>query len=69
MNGRKRSLSALQSEEFEIKDYRRFASEYQELYMDWCQMNEEQQEFDRDIKEKYNNEVLKNKTRGLETSY
>lgn len=65
MNGRKRSLSALQSEEFEIKDYRRFASEYQELYMDWWQMNEEQQEFDRDIKEKYNNEVLKNENQRI----
>lgn len=65
MNGRKRSLSALQSEEFEIKDYRRFASEYQELYMDWCQMNEDQQELDRDIKEKYNNEVLKNENQRI----
>ena len=65
MNGRKRSLSALQSEEFKIEDYRRFASEYQELYMDWCRMNEELQELDRDIKEKYNNEVLKNENQRI----
>ena len=65
MNGRKRSLSALQSEKFKIKDYSRFASEYQELYMDWCRMNEEQQELDRDIKEKYNNEVLKNENQRI----
>ncbi|WP_044535292.1 tetratricopeptide repeat protein, partial [Bacteroides intestinalis] len=65
MNGRKRSLSALQSEEFKIEDYRRFASEYQELYMDWYRMNEDQQELDRDIKEKYNNEVLKNENQRI----
>lgn len=65
MNGRKRSLSALQSEEFKIEDYRRFASEYQELYMDWYRMNEDQQELDSDIKEKYNNEVLKNENQRI----
>lgn len=65
LRGRKQSLSALQGEKFKIKDYRQFASEYQGLYMDWCKMNEDQQEFDRNIKEKYNNEVLKNENQRI----
>lgn len=60
ISGRRRNLSALQHEEFKIKDYKQFADEYQQLYAEWCKMDDEQYEFDRDIKEKYNNEVLKN---------
>lgn len=58
--GRDEKLSALQNGEFKIKDYRMFASQYQALYAEWCKQNAEIQVAARDLKEKYNNEVLKN---------
>ncbi|WP_291530351.1 tetratricopeptide repeat protein [Bacteroides sp. UBA939] len=65
LRGREHALSALQDGELKVKDYRQFASEYQELYAEWCKMNDNQQAFDRDIKDKYNNEVLKNENQRI----
>ena len=65
VRGRNRNLNLLQGEEFKIKDYRQFASEYQELYASWCKMNEDQLALDREIKEKYNSEILKNENQRI----
>ncbi len=65
VKGRRQNLNALQGEEFKIKDYRQFASEYQELYANWCKMHEDQLVFDREIREKYNNEVLINENQRI----
>lgn len=65
IEGRKRHLSVLQSSEFKIKDYQQFASEYQELYAGWYKMNANLQVLDRNIKEKYHNEVLKNENQRI----
>lgn len=65
IRGRKESMPMLQSKEFKIKDYRQFASEYQELYASLCKMNENQLALDREIKEKYNSEVLKNENQRI----
>lgn len=63
--GRNHKLTAMQSGEFKIKDYRTFASEYQSLYADWCQLSEEHLVSERDLKEKYNSEVLKNENQRI----
>lgn len=60
IRGRREALSVLRQKDFRVDDFRQFASQYQELYTVWCGMDAEQQEFDRDLKERYNNEVLKN---------
>lgn len=65
VRGKNQRLSVLQSEKFKIKDYRRFASEYQELYASLCKMNEDQLALDREIQEKYNSEVLKNENQRI----
>ncbi|EKU89540.1 tetratricopeptide repeat protein [Bacteroides oleiciplenus] len=65
VRGRNRNLNVLQDEEFKIKDFRQFASEYQELYASWCKMNEDQLALDREIKEKYNSEILKNENQRI----
>lgn len=66
IRNKKEALANLGGNDSKRKNYTQFALYYQELYSNWCNLNKDLQLLDREVKQKYNNEVLKNENQRMQ---
>lgn len=66
IRSKKGLMTYLNGGSLDIRDYKQFASDYLEFYANLSELNKGLQLLDREIKHKYNNEVLKNENQRMQ---